>query len=728
MENLLNEVQQQIVETTEGPLMVLAGAGSGKTRVLTHRIAHIIKNGLARPYEVLAITFTNKAAKEIKNRLFLMGINAESVWAMTFHSMCARLLRFEANNLDGYTSSFSIFDDQDKKSVIKKIIKELDLKDDSLLNEVADKISKFKMSNMSLEEYGNITCYTPHDKLIFEIIAKYQQKMREENAMDFDDLISKTLELLKTNQSVRERYQQQFRYILVDEFQDTNETQYELVKILGAYHQNVFAVGDEDQSIYSWRGASINNIKRFLKDFSNAKLVKLEQNYRSTKTIIDYANAIIKNNKNRIDKTLFTQNDDGEKVTYNKSYEDKDEADFVTKQIYTLVHQKGYKYSDIAVLMRLNALTRNFEEKFVAYNIPYKIFGGLKFYERSEIKNVMAYFKLLVNPFDEESFLRIVNFPKRGIGDGAIQKLREVSFDSNLFDTVLHLSDNVSGTLLKFIPFKNLMKDFMEKLPNMSIFEFAQYVIEKAHILEEYSTDSDEDQNRKMNISELLQNIKNYQDDNPSKTLVDFLQTVSLSTDIDSYEEENNTVTLATVHSVKGLEFNIVFVIGLEEKIFPIMRLDSTDEDMEEERRLMYVAITRARQKLYLTCSNSRYMYGKRNLEMPSRFLTELGYETQSQKTFDFENEYQSNSYQKPYYQSYQNRQSNFGGSLNSFMHKTAQAKKSLDFAVGDRVFHSNYGVGFITYIDNTSRTAKIDFERFGNKTLSIDFAPLKKI
>ena len=742
MENALNDVQNKIVKSTEGPIMVLAGAGSGKTRVLTHRIAYILKNNLARPYEVLAITFTNKAATEIKNRLFLMGVDCASVWAMTFHSMCCKILRLEANFLDGYTSNFSIFDEQDKKSVIKKILKDLNLKDDSLVNEVDDKLSKYKMSNMTLEEYKNLTCFIDHDKLVFDIMVRYENRLKSENAMDFDDLINKTLWLLKTNQFVREKYQRQFRYILVDEFQDTNETQYELVKILGAYHRNVFAVGDEDQSIYGWRGASIDNIQKFLKDFSGAKLCKLEQNYRSTKTIIDCANKIIKNNKNRIDKTLFTENADGERVVYNKCYEDKDEADFVTKKIFDLVNLYGYKYKDIAVLMRLNAFTKKFEDKFVAYNIPYKIFGGLKFYERAEVKNVMAYLKLLVNPFDEESFLRVINFPKRGIGDGAIQKLKDVAFGQSLYNAVLNLSDNETGTLAKFLPFKNLMKDLMQKMTELSLFDFSKYVVDQSNILAEYSTDSDEDTNRKLNINELLQNIKNYQDENPTKTLVDFLQMVSLSSDIDNYEEENNSVTLATVHSVKGLEFKVVFIIGLEEKYFPIIRLDSTDLDMEEERRLMYVAITRAKERLYLTCSKSRYMYGKQSFSQVSRFLKELGYENKSQYYNDnYDNDYgydddYNSQYSTKKYNSYgygyngtnsHYNQKNFGTSLNNYMHKTS-VKKPIDFYVGDRVFHSNYGVGYVISLDAATRTAKIDFERFGNKTLSIDFAPLKKL
>ena len=714
MDTMLNDVQKEIVCLTEGPLIVLAGAGSGKTRVLTHRIAHSLNSDRAKSNEILAITFTNKAANEIKNRLFLMGVDFYNIWAMTFHSMCARILRQEAQNIDGYNSNFSIFDEQDKSAVIKKILKENNIKEDGLAREVSDKLSKYKMSNMDFDEFKKICCFTNHDMLVFDFMKRYEDKMREENAMDFDDLLLKTLFLLKSNQRVREKYQQQFRYILVDEFQDTSDTQYELVKILSAYHKNIFVVGDEDQNIYTWRGASVNNIKRFMRDFEGAQLCKLEQNYRSTKNIIDVANKIIKNNKSRIDKTLFTENEQGMNVVYNKNFSDRDEADFVTKTIKGLV-QKGYQYKDFAILMRLNAFTRNFEEKFVMYDVPYRIFGGQKFYERAEIKNVMAYFKLLVNPRDEESFYRIVNFPKRGIGDGTIEKLRERSFGLGLFETVLSLGDAETGTLAKFLPFKNLMQDFLQKMNELELFDFAKYVVEKANILAEYTNETDDEINRKLNIGELLQNIKNFADDNPQKTLVDFLQLVSLSTDIDSFEDEDNRVTLATVHSVKGLEFKVVFVIGLEEKYFPIMRLNSDEDDIEEERRLMYVAITRAKERLYLTCAKKRYMYGKENYSQISRFLKELG----------FEHDYNSFEQNDTTYHSEPRK--NFGGSLNSFMHKSTQPK-TIDYQVGDRVFHSSFGVGYISSIDKITRTAKIDFDSFGNKVLSIDFAPIKKI
>jgi DNA helicase-2/ATP-dependent DNA helicase PcrA len=719
METQLNEVQQKIVNHTEGAVMVLAGAGSGKTRVLTHRIAHIIKSGLASPYEVLAITFTNKAANEIKQRLFDMGLPSLSIWAMTFHSMCCRILRSEASHLSGYTTNFSIYDEQDKKNTIKKILKENNLKDDDYLADVCDRLSQYKISNITLDEYKKTCCFSQHDNMCFEIMQKYEERLQQNNSMDFDDLINKTLMLLKNDEYVRDKYQHQFRYILVDEFQDTNETQYNLVKILGAYHQNVFAVGDEDQSIYSWRGASIDNIKRFLKDFSGATLYKLEQNYRSTKTIIASANKIIKNNQNRIDKTLFTENETGSMVVYNKCYTDREEAEFVVKTISGLVASGKYNYSDIAILMRLNALSRNFEEKLMNYNVPYKMFGGQKFYERAEIKNVMAYLKLIVNPRDDESFYRIVNLPKRGIGDGAIQKLRETCFGASLLDGVLMLPNSTVGALSKFVPFKALIQDLKSKQNELELYDYVNYVVEKSGILSAYATDSEEDYNRKLNISEFLQNVKQFAHENQNKTLADFLQTVSLTADIDSYEEDNNNVVLATVHSVKGLEFKVVFIVGLEEKYFPISRMNSTDEDMEEERRLMYVAVTRAKEKLFLTCSKSRYMYGKQNFSVVSRFVKELGYENKTY-TQDAESTSQPEKEQRP----------KLFGSISSFMHKVSETKKQSagEYMIGDRVSHAKFGVGYIVKIDASTNSVSINFDNFGQKTLCLDFAPIKKI
>ena len=720
MRNILNELQQKIVEHTEGPVMVLAGAGSGKTRVLTHRIAYILENNLANYTEILAITFTNKAANEVIYRLYDMGLKKVPVWAMTFHSMCCKILRKEAHFLEGYTSNFTIYDEQDKKSVIKKIIKEKGLKDEDLLNNVFQNLSNLKMSNMSFEEYKKLSCYNEDDYVIFDIMQSYIERLKKDNAMDFDDLINNTLFLLKNFEEVRTKYQHQFRYILVDEFQDTNESQYELVKILGAYHKNVFAVGDEDQSIYSWRGASIDNIKRFLNDFKNAKLYKLEQNYRSTKTIIENANRIIKNNQNRIDKTLFTENETGAMVVYNKCNTDRDEAEFVATTILGLTRSKGYKYSDIAVLFRLNALSRNFEEKFVNYNIPYKVFGGVKFFERAEIKNVMAYLRLVVNKQDEESFYRVINFPKRGIGDGAIMQLKASTFESNMIDAVNTIDENTSGTLAKFLPFKHLMQDFKQKSTELPLYEFVCYVVREARILEQYTNETDEEYNRKLNIGEFLHNVKNYAEENPDKTLVDYLQTISLSTDIDGYEENEQSVALATVHSVKGLEFKVIFVVGLEEKYFPIIRVEDDNSDIEEERRLMYVAITRAKERLYLSCARSRYMYGKQGFSRVSRFVKELGFEQiyENKDTDTQENRYMNSRYQH----------TNFGGSLNNYMHSNLQKSSKESYIVGDRVFHSKFGVGYVVLLDEKTNTATIDFDNFGNKILSLDFAPIKKM
>ena len=459
MDYNLNSVQTKIINHTEGSVLVLAGAGSGKTSVLTHRIANILTSYKAMPHQILAITFTNKAASEMRSRLFNMGCPAMQIWAQTFHSFCARVLRTEADKLEGYDKNFSIYDEADKKLVIKKILKSKDLKEDSYINILMHDISTYKNKNLSIDDYASRYAYKPNVSEIVDIMRQYEIVMKQNNALDFDDLLYKTLYLLNTNEEVKLKYQKQFKYILIDEFQDTNKVQYELVKLLAGFYKNIFAVGDEDQSIYSWRGANVENIQKFLNDFENATLYKLEQNYRSTKNIIDCANKVIKHNVNRIDKTLFTDNPQGVRVEYQSKYTDKEEAEYVVQQIYTLTHSLGYEYKQIAILMRLNALTRSFEDKLLSYDIPYQIFGGLKFYERAEIKNVLAYLKLLVNIKDNESFNRIVNFPKRNLGEVSVGKLMSISEGKSLMEAVLSLTDKQleDKTFSKFYGFKQKM-------------------------------------------------------------------------------------------------------------------------------------------------------------------------------------------------------------------------------------------------------------------------------
>ena len=554
-------------------------------------------------------------------------------------------------------------------------------------------------------------------KTIIEIMERYEEVLKKNNAFDFDDLLIKTLNLFKSDEYVLNKYSRQFKYISIDEFQDTNAVQYELIKLLASYHGNIFAVGDEDQSIYSWRGADVKNIQHFLKDFENVKLYKLEQNYRSTKNIINCANKIIKNNVNRIDKTLWTDNNDGVKVELIKGYSETDEAEKVVNLIYNLTHQLNYEYKDIAILMRLNALSRSFEDKLLSYNMPYRIFGGLKFYDRAEIKNLLAYLKLLVNPQDTESLLRIINFPKRGIGDGAIADLIQFSGGYNMLNYILHLEENCDKKLVKFLPFKNLMKNLKEKLQELSLTEFVQFVIDVLDLTNLYNTDKEEDQNRILNLNELVLSVSQFEQSNQGCSLSDYLQSVSLTTDLDTYNQEDNNVTISTIHSAKGLEFKVVFIVGLEENYLPIVRRDSSEENIEEERRLMYVAITRAMERLYLTSASSRFMYGKRNDTMPSRFLRELDM-LQVRQSSGFN--HSENRCSQQILKSISN--------VNNYTKTTLQSNKDVNYNVGDEVKHLKFGVGKVAQIDNSTDMIVIEFEGIGRKIFSIKFAPIEKI
>lgn len=708
----LNDKQKAIVNHTDGPVMVLAGAGSGKTRVLTYRIAKILDEQKAKPHQVLALTFTNKAADEMRNRLQGLNLDVFNMWVSTFHSLASKILRHEAKFLNGFTSNFSIYDEQDKKNVIKKILKNFEIDDKDLIEKINSAISQIKNNALSFEQYKSFNLANKDADIIVKVAIEYKNVMQSSNAMDFDDLLINLLNLLKENQLVREKYQNLFKYILIDEFQDTNSTQYEIVKILGLKNKNIFAVGDEDQSIYSWRGACVGNIKKFLNDFGGT-LYKLEQNYRSTKTIIDKANLIIKNNINRIEKTLFTENSNGTEVRYVNNKTDIYEADFVLKEIYNLTHNCNYNYNDIAVLMRINALSRIFEERLTDYNMPYRVFGGLKFYERLEIKNMLAYLKLIINPFDDESLLRIVNYPKRGIGDGALANLKNSFPTTPLLSGILSIDENSDNSLLKFLPFKQIYLDLKNKYEQGSINELVGYLVERIGLNNYYSKDDEEDINRLHNIMELQSSIEQYEQRNPKNRLDDYLHSVSLITDIDNYNEQENAITLATVHSVKGLEFKVVFIIGVEEGIFPIIRQDSNPDDMEEERRLMYVAITRSKERLYISNACSRYMYGKPAFCRESRFIEEMKFENKKteQKSPMFTERYKAN---------------NITNSVNDFLTKSKTSNQNSNFEIGSKVFHLKFGIGTILETDNEIKTAKIDFEGFGVKILSLQYAPLK--
>ena len=620
----LNEEQIKPVLETEGPVLVLAGAGSGKTRVLTSRIAYILEEKRVSSESILAITFTNKAANEMKERLFRIT-DVSRAWVCTIHSMCVRILRMFAKEA-GLQENFSIYSETERNNIIKKSFQECDFDDEKLLKSVKYHIANAKMLGFSPERYAEEFAGDHDIEKVTKVYARYQKHLRENNALDFDDLLNETRRLLKTNEEAREYLSGRFRYVLVDEFQDTNEVQYEIIKMLASTHGNLFAVGDDDQSIYGWRGAKIENILHFEKDFKGAKVFKLERNYRSTKTILNLANTVIKNNGRRKDKTLWTENDDGEPARVYEAEEESGEARFIAHTIAGLV-SRGFRYSDFAVLMRLNALTRSLEQEFLADGIPFKVFGGFKFFERKEIKDMLAYLRLVNNPFDSEALTRIINFPKRGIGAKTVEILQNYAFENELsvYDALYDLEflGFTSGTKQKLESFRDLVKGWILESQSMPVDELVKKIVVDTKMREAYADDSDESINKRANIEEFINSVDEYCRLNKEATLTDYLNQVTLSSDTDDMDD-GNYVSLATIHSVKGLEFKCVFVCGMEENILPVSRAVGNEDDMEEERRLMYVAITRAMKRIYLTRSKSRYLYGKREPTVRSRFLKEL--------------------------------------------------------------------------------------------------------
>ncbi len=749
----LNDEQREPASVIDGPVLVTAGAGSGKTRLLTHRIAYMVKEKGIFPNQILAITFTNKAANEMKERLGKMIDGAENMWICTFHAMCSRILRREIG-LIGYTKSFSIYGDTEKNRVIKRIIeaKEIDMNAETF----AWHISNAKNNLMSAGEYSKYI----HDKKKCEIITKvyleYESELFKANALDFDDLLVKTYKLFKENPDTLNFYQNKFKYIFVDEFQDTNTAQYELVKLLAGDNKNIFAVGDEDQCIYSWRGAQVENVKRFTKDFENCKIFKLEQNYRSTKNIINVANKVIKFNHSRIDKNLWTNNDNGSEIEIKQTYNDIEEAEFIAEKINDLVEDGGKKYSDFAILMRVNSLSRIIEEKLLTYNIPYRVYGGYKFFERKEIKDTTAYLYLIENPNDTEATLRMLSFPKKGIGDVTISNLIEIAENNNI--SVLNLIMNaekygVSGSLLsKLKTIQDLFNDLNEKKEAMDLNEFVEYLIKRVGIKEAIGTKTEDDLNKCLNIDDFVKSVNEYSSANQDASIDDFLQSITLMRDIDSMNESDDFVSLLTIHSAKGLEFDTVFIVGLNDGLFPLSRaINSPDpNDLEEERRLMYVAITRAKNKLFLSRSKVKFNYESKKTEytMPSRFLPEM-FDDFKQKSSAVlksninENGFDSYLSQRARKQSLDEKMSshanivNVSGNINnsqsSAYESVSQAVKANDyskFKKGTRVRHAHFGDGIVTLgvTDFASAFVTINFEKVGIKTLSLKYAKLEII
>ncbi len=628
----LNDEQIKPVLQTEGAVLVLAGAGSGKTRVLTTRIAYLVREKRVPPEGVLAITFTNKAANEMKERLSSL-IDVSRAWVCTIHSMCVRIIRQFAAEV-GVSSNFSIYSETERNNIVKKSFQECGFDDEKLLKNVKFHIANAKTLGFDPDKYAEEYAGEPQIEQICRAYSRYQKHLKENNALDFDDLLNEVRNLLARNQEVREYLGGKFRYILVDEFQDTNAVQYEIIKSLASVHGNLFAVGDDDQSIYGWRGAKIENILHFEKDFKGAKTYKLERNYRSTKHILNLANTVIKNNAHRKDKTLWTEKEEGAKAKVYEAEEESGEARYIAQTMAALVRE-GYRYADFAVLMRINALSRSFEQEFTGDGIPYKVFGGFKFFERKEIKDLLAYLRLINNPFDSEAALRIINFPKRGIGAKTVETLQNYAYEQELsiYDALIDLDEMgfTAGTKEKLLGFRSLIKKWILDGADMPVNELVKNIVNDTNMREAYADDSDESINKRANIEEFINSVEEYCKLNEGATLTDYLNQVTLSSDTDDMDD-SNYVTLATIHAVKGLEFPVVFLCGMEENTMPISRAVDSDEDMEEERRLMYVAVTRAKERVYFTRSKSRYLYGKREPTMRSRFLKELAGEIELPK------------------------------------------------------------------------------------------------
>ena len=729
----LNPQQQEAVNAVEGPILVIAGAGSGKTRVLTARICHLIEIGVD-PYNILAITFTNKAANEMKERIDKQ-LGYSNVWTSTFHSMCARILRMDCERI-GYSKDFTIYTDLESERVVKRVLTAYPQADPKRKGDYLWHISRAKTLAMSPEDYYRAIEKDDNDAYnIFEVYKRYEAELKQCNCLDFDDLLLKTVELFKTCPDVLERYQNRFKYINVDEFQDTNKLQYDIVKMLSKKYGNLFVVGDEDQSIYSWRGAEIRNILDFPKDFPSAKVFKLEQNYRSTTSILKAANNVIKNNANRNEKTLWSEIKDDNSIEYYEAYNDRDEATNVARAINTL-HRNGASYSEMAILVRANSVTRQFEEELNLHGIPYKVFGGFRFYERKEIKDTLAYVRLAINPSDNDSILRVVNYPKRGIGNTAVQEMQDVAkaHGFTFFQVLLNPDMLTPSTAKKLAPFTEIAMDLVKFSKEMKATEFVQYVIRRSGLENALATSGDvEDENRLENIEELVNAVQQFEQDNKESSISDFMQSVALVSDTDEMSNEDY-VTIATIHAVKGLEFDYVFIVALEDGIFPTQK-SITAGDVEEERRLMYVAITRARKKLFILNARQRYRFGKTEYYPKSRFIGEMSGFKQSVRYAN--SDYSANSFtnenriklgaNNPSSQSFKKSLSNGfdKSSLTSAQKKPQSDADYSQFAKDVIVEHSKFGRGIIiqTTGDGDDKIASIAFKGLGVKRFALAIA-----
>lgn len=719
----LNDMQRKAVLKTDGALLLLAGAGSGKTRVLTYRIAHLINDLEVHPSNILAITFTNKASNEMRERVEgIIGSDAKNMWISTFHSCCVRILRKDIEKI-GYTRSFVIYDRSDQMTLMKDCIKELNINDKmyeakTVLGHISD--AKDKMINS--KRFKEIHQNDFRMSNIAKVYSLYQERLMRNNALDFDDLIMKAIEILENNEGVLDFYQRKFRYIMVDEYQDTNRAQYKLVNMLAKRHGNLCVVGDDDQSIYGWRGADIKNILEFEKDYEDALVVKLEQNYRSTETILDAANKVIANNITRKDKKLWTESSSGDRIRTFKSRDEREEGDFIAHSIKKLNsdNDKGIEYRDCAILYRTNAQSRALEEALIKQNIKYRIFGGIKFYERKEIKDLIAYLRIIQNPVDDISLKRIINVPKRGIGLRTLEKIEDVSLiKKESMYLSLYDADNIDVSTRvksKLREFTTLISALSAMKDAYSVTKLIEKVLENTGYIKELEKDdSIENQTRIENLKEFLSVAMEFEKTSEEKDLETFLATISLISDMDSSDEDDNYVSLMTLHSAKGLEFPVVFLAGLEEGVFPISRALTDEIELEEERRLCYVGITRAMKTLYMTYAASRTIYGKTNYSRISRFIGELPKDClKSLNRNETENKIlrKQNSLVEKY------KQSN--------MEKDAKNIDNNEVTLGTKVKHPAFGTG--TVVTKNGSTVSIAFENKGIKSINLEYVKLQII
>lgn len=742
----LNEMQQLAVDTTEGPLLILAGAGSGKTTVLVNRVEHIISSRLATPWQVLAITFTNKAAGELRERLVnAIGDEANDIWAYTFHSCCSRILRRFGERI-GYTNHFTIYDTDDSRRVMKQCQKQLGI-EDKLINHksILAEISRAKDSLISPDEYKQTSQNDFRKSKISECYEMYQKELKKSDAMDFDDIIFNTVKLLEENEDVRDLYQTQFKYVMVDEYQDTNHAQYVLTSLLADKYKNICVVGDDDQSIYRFRGATIENILSFENHYKGAKVIRLEENYRSTQNILDGANAVISHNKNRKGKTLFTRSGSGDKIVYKTVMSESEESQYIIDEIIKNV-DNGMKYSDHAILYRMNAQSRNLEVMLTKSGISHRIIGGHRFFDRKEIKDIVSYLAVINNPSDNVRLQRIINVPKRAIGDTMFANVLEIAagLGMSAFEVCERADEfqKTSRSASKLMGFTKMIRDFQECIEDgMGLNDLLQEVLEKTKYLDFLHEDIETYDDRVNNIKELSSMFIKYEEESEDANLSEFLEDVALISDIDSYNEDEDAVVLMTLHSAKGLEFPVVFIPGMEEGIFPGNQSMFSEEDLEEERRLAYVGITRAKKKLYLISSQQRMLYGQTSRNMPSRFLREIpssvidDQSVVARRSTGFTSAHSGFSSGARGGSSYTSS-SKIGSARQSSnsAHKFGQAgnaaqKSNVDYKVGDTVSHKSFGTGTILTITpmGGDMLLEVAFDKAGTKKMMANYARLEK-